>query len=190
VYVPEAFMFYTGQGRRRRLVYLYDPRVEVFREADSVRRQHYLESASGIIFVLDPFSVPAAQDLPAADEQIVSDARPSKEDPQATYARTSGELGVRLGRRQRRTPVAVVATKIDAVLQTQGMPHPSQLDDSGSVETWLKDIGLRNLTASLTHDFGTLRYWAASAYTSTEPETAAANRYAVTAPILWLLSLT
>ena len=24
--VPEAFMFWTGQGRRRRLVYLYDPR--------------------------------------------------------------------------------------------------------------------------------------------------------------------
>ena len=32
--VPEAFMFYTGRGRRRRLVYLYDPRGEVFREAD------------------------------------------------------------------------------------------------------------------------------------------------------------
>ena len=190
VYVPEAFMFYTGQGRKRRLVYLYDPRGEVFREADSVRRQQYLDSASGIIFVVDPFSVAAARDLPPADEQIVRDARPSAEDPQATYARTSGELGVRLGRRQARTPVAVIATKIDAVLQTQGMPRPSQPDDTESVEAWLKEIGLRNLTASLTHDFGAVRYWAASAYTSAGPETTATNRRAVIAPILWLLSLT
>ena len=191
VYVPEAFMFYTGQGRRRRLVYLYDPRGEVFREADSVRRQHYLESASGIIFVVDPFSAAAAQDLPAADEQIVRSARPSAEDPQATYARAAGELGVRLGRRQSRTPVAVIATKIDAVLQTQGMPRPSQAGDSATASpTWLKDIGLRNLTASLTHDFGAVRYWAASAYASAGSETAVDGRRAVTAPILWLLSLT
>jgi hypothetical protein len=200
--VPEAFMFYTGQGRRRRLVYLYDPRGEVFREADSVRRQQYLESATGIIFVVDPFSVVAAHELPAADEQVVREARPSAEDPQSTYARTAGELGVRLGRRQARTPVAVVATKMDAVLQTQGMPHPAQPGTTESVEMWLNDIGLRNLTASLTHDFGAVRYWAASAFTSagpqvganseasTEPGTSAVDRCAVTAPIMWLLSQT
>jgi len=190
VYVPEAFMFYTGHRRKRRLVYLYDPRGEVFREADSVRRQHYLDDASGIIFVVDPFSAAAAQHLPSADKQIVRSARPSAEDPQATYARAAGELGVRLGRRQARTPVAVIATKFDAVLQTQGMPRPSQPDDTDSVAAWLKDIGLRNLTASLTHDFGSVRYWAASAYTSAGPHAAAPDKRAVTAPILWLLSLT
>jgi Double-GTPase 2 len=190
VYVPEAFMFYTGQRRKRRLVYLYDPRGEVFRETDSVRRQHYLDSANGIIFVVDPFSAAAAQHLPTADEQIVRGARPSAEDPQATYARTAGELGVRLGRRQSRTPVAVIATKFDAVLHTQGMPRPSQPDNTDSVAEWLKDIGLRNLTASLTHDFGYVRYWAASAYTSAGPKAAATDKRAVTAPILWLLSQT
>lgn len=190
VYVPEAFMFYTGQGRKRRLVYLYDPRGEVFRVADSVRRQHYLDSASGIIFVVDPFSAPAAQNLPTADEQVVRDARPSAEDPQATYARAAGELGVRLGRRQARTPVAVIATKFNAVLQTRGMPRPSQPYDTKSVAAWLKDIGLRNLTASLTHDFGSVQYWAASAYTSAGPRAAAEDKRAVTAPIVWLLSLT
>ena len=166
------------------------------------RRQQYLESASGIIFVVDPFSVGAAHNLPTADEQVVRDARPSAEDPQATYARTAGELGVRLGRRQARTPVAVVATKMDAVLQTQGMSHPARPDATESVETWLNDIGLRNLTASLTHDFGAVRYWAASAFTSTDPQasakpgasiepgTSAVDRCAVTAPILWLLSQT
>ena len=190
VYVPEALMFYTGHGRGRRLVYLYDPRGEVFREADSVRRQHYLASASGIIFVIDPFSMPVSQDLPPAGKQVVSEARPSAENPQATYARTAGELGVRLGRRQARTPVAVVATKLDAVLQAPGMPRPSRPDDTDSVEGWLGDIGLRNLTASLKHDFRTVRYWAASAYTSAEPEATAENRQGVTSPILWLLGLT
>jgi hypothetical protein len=190
VYVPEAFMFYTGQGRKRRLVYLYDPRGEVFREADSVRRQHYLGSASGIIVVVDPFSTALAQDLPAADEQIVRSARPSAEDPQATYARAAGELGVRLGRRQARTPVAAIATKFDAVVQTQGMPRPSQPDDTYSVSAWLNELGLRNLTASLSHDFGSVRYWAASAYTSAGPQAAAEDKRIVTAPILWLLSLT
>jgi Double-GTPase 2 len=191
VYVPEAFMFFTGRGRKRRLVYLYDPRGEVFREADSVRRQQYLESASGIIFVVDPFSAASARDLPAADEQIVRDARPSAEDPQATYARTAGELGVRLGRRLARTPVAVIATKIDAVLRTQGMPHPAQPDDNGSVEAWLKELGLRNLAASLNHDFGVVRYWTASAYASTGPKKVnGGSTNAVMEPILWLLSQT
>ena len=194
VYVPEAFMFWTGQGRRRRLVYLYDPRGEVFREADSVRRQHYLDSASGIIFVIDPFSVAVAHHLPAADEQVVRDARPSAEDPQATYDRTEGELGVRLGRRQGRTPVAVVVTKMDAVRQTQGMPRPAQAGDgtseSESVEAWLKDIGLRNLTTSLTHDFGAVQYWAVSAYISAEPGTAGSDRDSVAGPLVWLLAQT
>jgi hypothetical protein len=96
----------------------------------------------------------------------------------------------------------VVATKMDAVLQTQGMPHPARPDTTESVETWLNDIGLRNLTASLTHDFGAVRYWAASAFTSAEPRadvnpgasiepgTGAVDRCAVTAPIMWLLSQT
>ena len=194
VYVPEAFMFWTGQGRRRRLVYLYDPRGEVFREADSVRRQHYLDSASGIIFVIDPFSVAVAHHLPTADEQVVRDARPSAENPQATYDRTAGELGVRLGRRQGRTPVAVVVTKMDAVRQTQGMPRPAQAGDSksesDSVEAWLKDIGLRNLTTSLTHDFGAVQYWAVSAYISAEPGTAGSDRDSVAGPLVWLLAQT
>jgi hypothetical protein len=101
---------------------------------------------------------------------------------------------VRLGRRQGRTPVAVVVTKMDAVRQTQGMPRPAQAGDgkseSENVEAWLKDIGLRNLTTSLAHDFGAVEYWAVSAYTSAEPGAAGLDRDSVARPLVWLLAQT
>jgi Double-GTPase 2 len=190
-HVPHAFLLYVRQPHaRRRLVYLYDPRGEVFQKADSVREQEYLESAGGIIFVIDPFAVPAARHLPAADEEVGQAARPSPDDPDKTYARVAGELRDVLGPRWRRTPVAVVATKLDAVEKAQALPHPQDPGDTGAVTTWLSALGLTNLTLSLGLDFNQVRYWATSAYTSSGPPSAGGEtqRRNTAACLLWLLS--
>ena len=170
VHVPHAFLIYVRRpGSRRRLVYLYDPRGEVFQQEDSVREQEYLESAGGIIFAVDPFAVPAARHLPGPDEQVGREARPSPDDPGTTYARVAAELSAVLGPRWHRTPVAVVATKLDAVEKAMTLPGPRDPGDSAAVASWLAGLGLTNLTRSLSLDFSRVRYWATSAYASSGP---------------------
>ena len=190
-HVPSAFLMYVRQGRfRRRLVYLYDPRGEVFQQADSVREQEYLDRAGGVIFVVDPFAVPAARHLPGPDEQVGQAARPSPDDPDMTYARVAGELRAVLGPRWHRTPVAVVATKLDAVEQAVALPKPCDPGDSQAVASWLAELGLTNLTRGLGLDFSRVRYWATSAYDSSGPLSAStqAQRRITAACLLWLLS--
>lgn len=190
-HVPHAFLLYVKQGSgRRRLVYLYDPRGEVFQKADAVREQEYLESAGGIAFIVDPFAAPGARHLTAADEQISQAARPSPDDPDKTYARVAGELRTVLGSRWHRTPVAVIATKLNAVEQAQALPKPHDAGDSEAVATWLSALGLTNLTLSLGLDFSHVRYWATSAYSSSGPPSAStdAGRRNTAASFLWLLS--
>lgn len=190
-HVPHAFLIYVRERRsRRRLVYLYDPRGEVFQQADSVREQEYLESAGGIIFIVDPFAVPAARHLPEADEQVGQAARPSPDDPDKTYARVAGELRTVLGPRWHRTPVAVVATKLDAVEKAGTLPKPQDPSDTKAVASWLTELGLTNLTLSLGLDFSRVRYWATSAYASSGPPSVSteAQRRNTAACLLWLLS--
>lgn len=194
-HVPHAFLLYVKQRRgRRRLVYLYDPRGEVFQAADSVREQEYLASAGGIIFVVDPFAVPAARHLPPDDEEIGEAARPSPDDPDATYARIAGELRTVLNRRWPRTPIAVVATKLDAV-QATTLPKPDDPGDSAAVAAWLAALGLTNLTVSLSLDFSHVRYWATSAYASSGPRSCdplppdtQSHRRNIAGCLLWLVS--
>ena len=190
-HVPHAFLIYVRERQsRRRLVYLYDPRGEVFQQSDSVREQEYLESAGGIILVVDPFAAPAARRLPAADEQVGQAARPSPDDPDKTYAHITGELSAVLGPRWQRTPIAVVATKLDAVEQATALPKPRDPEDSQAVASWLAELGLNNLTRSLGLDFSRVRYRATSAYASSGPPSPSTEtqRRNTAACLLWLLS--
>ena len=153
-----------------------------------MREQEYLESADGVIFVIDPFSAPAARHLPPGDEPIGQAARPAPIDPDKTYASAAGELRTVLGSRHRRTPVAVVATKMDALEKTRALPAPQNPRNSASVAEWLGAIGLGNLTRSLGHDFADVQYWATSAYTSARPSSTDDQRRNVAASLLWLLT--
>lgn len=56
-FVPSAFTLQLGPERHRRLIYLYDPAGEVYREAGQLVTQRYLAYPSGIIFVADPFAI-------------------------------------------------------------------------------------------------------------------------------------
>ncbi|MGI5167672.1 TRAFAC clade GTPase domain-containing protein [Spirillospora sp. CA-253888] len=196
-HVPHAFLLYVGEAgkrRSRRLLYLYDPRGESYNAEDGVREQQYLECTGGVVLVVDPFSAPGLRrGLPAPDERVALDAKPSQEDPMATYARFAGELGVVLtsGRRRSRrgrTPVAVVATKADAVHDLDSHAAPAA-GDGEAVAAWLAGLGLGNLTRALDHDFGQVRYWALSARRSALPAAADADRRVTADPVRWLLSL-
>lgn len=163
--LPRAFLFYLGQpGRRRRLVYMYDPAGELYGETAEVQLQGYLVHASGVIMVVDPFAVSDfASTLGPDDRQVAGGARPSSEDPTATFARLSHGLRMMTEAGVSSTPVAIVIPKFDAVGQLRSSRVPLPGTDSDGLRTWLQSIGLDNLVRGVDLEFGDVGYFAVSA---------------------------
>ncbi|MFK0260352.1 hypothetical protein ACIQU1_03265 [Streptomyces angustmyceticus] len=182
---PRAFMLCVGHGRRRRLLYLYDPMGESLREAGTVREQQYLAHADGVILVADVLAEPQVQRaLDDTDTARVTSARPSDQGPMETYQRLTGELAALTGRRGR-IPVATVVTKRDVLDQITTLPVPG-----ARIDTWLTAVGLGALVRGLTHDFGATRYWAVSAHAATGAGALDSEQRRAAEPVLWVLART
>lgn len=206
--LPTAFLFYVeGARRRRRLVYLYDPKGEVYTSRDRIGEQEYLAHADGLLLVVDLFAAPGfRRRLLDSDEAVARAARPSPEDPRAVYDRTSGELTTVLGSGgRRRLPVAVVVTKADALSRLAAGHLPPEVTNgppeatSGMVEEWLASAGFGWLVRNLDRDFRRSGVWPVSALrTVSSLQTVSALRqvgsmaatpaeYWAVDPLLWLL---
>ncbi|MCX4820429.1 hypothetical protein OG883_11020 [Streptomyces sp. NBC_01142] len=182
---PRAFMLQVTRGRRRRLLYLYDPMGETFGDAGVVREQQYLAHADGVVLVADVLAEPEVRRaLGGSDARRTVDARPSPEGPKDTYDRLAGEFAAMSGRRAR-TPVATVVTKRDVLDQLDSLPTPGT-----RIDEWLTRIGLGDLVQSLGHDFGDTRYWAVSAQAATGAGALDGESRRAAESVLWLLSRT
>lgn len=182
---PRALMLLVGRGRRRRLLYLYDPMGESLRDADTTRRQGYLAHADGVLLVTDVLAAPAVRRaLRAGDPERAAAARPADLGPVETYAGFTGELQG-LGGRRKRLAVATVVTKRDALDQLSSLPRPSE-----PVDAWLGAIGLDELVRALGHDFAAARYWVVSARAATGAGALDTEQRRAAEPVLWLLSRT
>ncbi len=180
---PRAFMLVVRHGRRRRLLYLYDPMGESLRDAGSVREQHYLAHADGVILVADVLAEPhVRRGLRGADAERADAARPADQGPTDTYQRLTGELAALTGRRGR-MPVATVVTKRDVLDQIASLPVPG-----ARIDGWLSDIGLGALVRGLGHDFGAARYWAVSAHAATGAGALDSEQRRAAEPVLWVLA--
>ncbi|WP_330299201.1 TRAFAC clade GTPase domain-containing protein [Streptomyces sp. NBC_00503] len=182
---PRALMLLVGRGRRRRLLYLYDPMGESLRDADTTRRQSYLAHADGVLLVADVLASPVVRrSLRAGDPELAAAARPADLGPVETYAGFTGELQGLGGRRQR-LAVATVVTKRDALDRLTSLPRPAD-----PVDDWLSGIGLDDLVRTLGHDFAAARYWAVSARAATGAGALDSEQRRAAEPVLWLLSRT
>ncbi|GAA3849884.1 hypothetical protein GCM10022403_096840 [Streptomyces coacervatus] len=183
---PRAYMLEIGCGRRRRLLYLYDPHGGVYDDADAVRRQQYLAHADAVVLVADVLAVPdVRRRIDGAGAPYAVEARPSPESPKQTYDRLVGEF-TEMSRRRDRTPVAAVVTKRDALDRLDhSIPRPRD-----PLDTWLAGVGLGDLVLGLGHDFGKVRYWAVSARAATGADALESEGRHAAAPLLWLLATT
>ncbi|MFD6973707.1 hypothetical protein [Streptomyces sp. NPDC059979] len=182
---PRALMLLVGRGRRRRLLYLYDPMGESLRDADTTRRQGYLAHADGVLLVTDVLAAPVVRRaLSAGDPERAAAARPADLGPVETYAGFTGELQG-LGGRRKRLAVAAVVTKRDVLDQLTSLPRPSE-----PVDGWLGAIGLDGLVRALGHDFAAARYWVVSARAATGAGALDTEQRRAAEPVLWLLSRT
>ncbi|MEU1821428.1 hypothetical protein ABZ502_03095 [Streptomyces abikoensis] len=182
---PRALMLLVSKGRRRRLLYLYDPMGESLRDAGAVREQQYLAHADGVVLVVDALAEPGVRSrLGGDDGGRAVGARPSPEGPMATYERLAGEMQALTGRRGR-TPVATVVTKRDVLDRLVSLPVPGPRTDA-----WLESVGLGNLVRGLGHTFGRTRYWAVSARAATGADALDGEQRRAAEPVLWLLGQT
>ncbi|CAL9397316.1 hypothetical protein SUDANB145_01390 [Streptomyces sp. enrichment culture] len=180
---PRALMLLVRRGRRRRLLYLYDPMGESVSEAERVRGQGYLAHADGVVLVADVLADPKVRGLLSPEEaRLVTDARPSAQGPWETYQRLTGELAALTGRRSR-LPVAAVVTKRDVIDGLASLPVPG-----ARIDEWLTEIGLGPLVRALGHDFRSARYWTVSAHAATCAGPLESEQLRAAEPVLWLLA--
>ncbi|MFD8597322.1 hypothetical protein ACFV1L_20190 [Kitasatospora sp. NPDC059646] len=181
--LPQAFLLVVSRGRRRRLVYLYDPMGETVRNEASLRDQRYLAHADALVLVCDVLAEPEVRrSLTPADAALAGAARPAREGPGDTAGRLVGEFGPRP--RRRRTPVAVVVTKRDVLDGLSALPVAPR----GDVREWLGRIGLAHLVQLLANEFGGHRAWAVSARAATAPGAGPEESRLAAEPLLWLLA--
>ncbi len=105
-------------GQSPRLLYLYDPAGEAFASTEGTGLHRYQEYLSGLVFLVDPFAIPAAAAEYRPQLAAHTDAlRPSTVPIEDTFARIvigmEEFFGLKKGERIR-VPVAVVLGKADA----------------------------------------------------------------------------
>lgn len=175
--------------KRSRVMHAYDVAGEHYGDSSGVSNLRFLEVPSGIVFLIDPLSIPHVAEEHADElEQSTDAVRPSPEDPLRVIERTISAL-VETGAKPEDLPVAVVVGKADAF----GIDAEiSALGNGGGAEAprrWLEQNGAGNLVRSLEHEFGTVGWFAASALgrlPSDQDGSAFEPRGAVE-PMLWLM---
>lgn len=184
---PAGITVRLTAARRQALLHLFDAAGEFFSDREQNSELPFLDDAEGLVFVLDPFSVPAvADDLTGALTSRFAAAQPAKLHPEQSYLVTAQWLrdqGVKLARK----PLAVAVVKADLLL---GLPPAAGLrPEAGSseIEAWLREKGLDNMLDGIGRDFGGVRYFLVSSLDATTDTDGTAGPISPAQPLLWLL---
>lgn len=189
---PVAYTVHLGN---KHLLHVYDPAGEILEQAGNLAVATFLGLSDGIVFVIDPFALPAVR--ARVDPTTLWAVRPSGTDPKAVLdglMQTLREHGIR------RPPVAVAITKADALLAVPGLHHPyaggptDGAARSAAARQWLVDQNHADVTNSLDHHFPKVKYFAITYRDATgvTPHPTATGPPVTNddpaAPILWLLN--
>lgn len=184
---PPGITLRLTAARRKALLHLFDAAGEFFSNREQSSELPFLDDAQGLVFVLDPFSVPAvAADLTGKLASRLAAAQPAKMHPEQSYLVTAQWLrdqGVEL----RRKPLAVAVVKADLLLDlppATGL-HPEA--ESDRIETWLRGKGLDNMLDGAARDFGVVRCFLVSSLNAPAHAEGWANPVSPAQPLLWLL---
>lgn len=177
--LPRAFSLRIGSGATSTLVHLFDAAGERYRNASSHDDMGFLETAHGLVYVLDPFAIGPVRDrLTGHSAAALRLAHAATRDPESAY----GEVVSRLrggGVRPESQRLAVVVSKVD-ILADCGMEYPTE---SKQISQWLFDSGLHNLVLAASAEFADVRYFAVASQATgeTTPFTDSGS------PLRWLL---
>ncbi|WP_018680663.1 TRAFAC clade GTPase domain-containing protein [Actinokineospora enzanensis] len=181
--LPPAITARLTAGGRRALLHLFDAAGESFLDRDENTSLEFLDHAQGLVFVVDPFSVPWLRDqLGGAGAPAVTRANPAVADPEQTYhltVRRLRDFHVDTGKRR----LAIAVVKAD--LLTGMAPAADLLSGRpGAVADWLMAAGLDNLVLAARRDFAEVGFFVVASVAGTPATDSPA------APFDWLLSRT
>ncbi|MGB6165541.1 MAG: hypothetical protein WBF75_23795 [Pseudonocardiaceae bacterium] len=194
---PAGITLRLTAARHEALLHLFDAAGEFFNNRERSSELPFLDDAQGLVFVLDPFSVPdVADEVTGALASRLATAQPAKVHPEQSYLVTAQWLrdqGVKL----KRKPLAVAVVKADLLLdlrsatelQATGLQatglHPEA--ESAEIETWLRGKGLDNMLDGTMRDFGVVRYFLVSSLDAAIDADGLASPTSPARPLLWLL---
>jgi len=175
---PTALTCRLGRGRRSELIHLFDAAGEHFRDAQRYDELRFLDDSQGLVYVLDPFAVPAIQDrLTGHNAAVIRLAHAAAGDPEIAYEEVIARMrdsGVPASAQR----LAVIVSKADLLRKT-GLEPPA---GSGSIAEWLKSVGMYNLVVSSQREFAEVRF-----FTVASQDVAADRADDPGAPLSWLL---
>lgn len=184
---PAGITVRLTAARRKALLHLFDAAGEFFSDREQSSELPFLDDAQGLVFVLDPFSVPAVVDeLTGRFAARRTVAQPAGIDPEQSYLITAQWLrdqGVKLTRK----PLAIVVVKADLLLDLPGATALPADAESERIEAWLRGKGLDNMLDGAARDFGEIRYFLVSSLTAATGVGGWAGPMSPAHPLLWLL---
>jgi hypothetical protein len=178
--LPSALTLRFTVGRRRALLHLFDAAGEFYADREDNGDLEFLDHAKGLVFVVDPFSVPWVRDqLGDTHGAELAKASQAAENPETVYQVTTRRLRD-FGVDTRRRALAMTVVKADLLA---GLP-PAESLHPDQVRAWLVQAGLDNLVLSAERDFGQVRYFLVA---SVPANLAGADR-SPAAPFNWLIA--
>jgi hypothetical protein len=151
------------------LLYIYDAAGELYQQSDVLARHEYYGYTHGVVFLLDPFSLPQVQvDYAALLKSTAERVKPCAEMAQDVYDRMIGTLRSFFNSDGafKSIPFAVVVTKADAFGIAKNIEvtavndtNPRSEPESGAVRQWLINNGESNLVRCIENDFKKVRYF-------------------------------
>ncbi len=175
---PVALTCRLGHGHRSDHIHLFDAAGEHFRDAQRYDELRFLDDSQGLIYVLDPFSIPAIQDqLTGHNAAIIRLAHAAAGDPEIAYAEVTSRMrdsGVAASAQR----LAVIISKAD-LLRNSGLELPA---GSTAIAEWLVSVGMYNLVVSAQREFAEVRF-----FTVASQEVADDREDDPGAPLRWLL---
>ncbi len=179
---PAAATVRLRHQRRTAQLHLFDAAGEFYADREMNSRLTYLDHADGLVFVLDPFSIPAvAEGLTGPLAPRLAAAHPARMSPADSYRVTAQRLADHRARCGG-WPLAVAVVKADLLL---GLPPAVGLErgaDSARVRAWLIEHGLDNTVLAAERDFAVVRYFLVSSL-----EVDGGGDGSPGAPLSWLL---
>ncbi len=151
--LPGALTVRFTLRRRKALLHLFDAAGELYADRDDNSDLEFLDHAQGLIFVVDPLSVPWVRDQ-LGDTPAARLAATAAEEPESVYQVTTRRLRD-FGVDTRRRALAMTVVKADLL---DGLPPAEDLRPD-QVRAWLVRAGLDNLVLSAERDFGEVRYF-------------------------------
>lgn len=179
--LPQAFGLIATPAEGRPVeLHLYDAAGELFDTWNQSANLRYLQSAEGLVFVVDPLTTPTTRAALArqglADSVSVGHGSPSDSyDNAVEYLRAAGA-------NLKQKSLAVVLTKADILFQ---LPVAGNLaaGDNASVRDWFAEHDLDSLLERIRLDFGSTKYFVVDSLNSVDPASALSPLH----PLDWLL---